>query len=106
MKKIIDVKNNQFQNVLKKAIETKPLVRLGEIPGGYFVRASGGDFYTVSFWSESGAKFCSCECKGFERGFYCYHIAAALLAHSAFVRAGLRSAALSVANGRVVSASA
>lgn len=107
MRKLINVKNNQFQNVLKKAIEVRPLVRpLRVMDGVYDVRASGGDFYQVSFWREDGQMFGQCECKAAEKDFYCYHFAAALLAHSAFVREGLRRPALSVVGGRLASVSA
>lgn len=102
----LNVDDGQFQNVLKKAIAEKPLVRATRFAGVYDVRSSGGDFYQVSFWREGG-DFCGkCECKGAERGFYCYHFAAALMCHVAFVRAGVACAAVSVANGRVASASA
>ena len=91
MKKI-ETKSKQFQNVLEKAIETKPLVRIGQRENEYLVRGSAGDFYPVRFErGAGGAMLGSCSCAGAERGFHCYHLAAALLAHSAFVRAGLRS---------------
>ena len=93
MKKI-EIDSKQFQNVLKKAIEKKPLVRVGAENDLYFVRASGGDFYPVRFQrSASGAMLGACLCEGAMKGFHCYHLAAALLAHSAFVRAGLRAPA-------------
>ena len=90
----ININSKQFQNVLKKAIEVKPLVRLGAAAGSYFVRGSSGSFYPVKFRVGGGGKKIGyCLCAGAARGFHCYHLAAALLAHSAFVRAGLRSAA-------------
>ena len=93
MKKI-EIGINQFQNVLKKAIETKPLVRLGAENDLYLVRGSSGDFYPVRFQrAAGGAMLGACLCEGAMRGFHCYHLAAALIAHSAFVRAGLRAPA-------------
>lgn len=92
----IDTKSKNFKNVLAKAKKNKPFVSIvSGFDGTYRVEASGLGFYIVSFWSENNEKHCSCECLGFERGFFCYHIAAALLAHSSFVRAGLRRSALS-----------
>jgi len=92
--KKIETKSTQFQNVLAKAIEKKPLVKIGQRENEYLVRSSAGDFYPVRFErGAGGAMLGSCSCAGAERGFHCYHLAAALLAHSAFVRAGLRSPA-------------
>ncbi len=93
MKKI-ETKSKQFQNVLEKAIEKKPLVKIGQRENEYIVRGSQGNFYPVRFTrAVGGAMLGACSCAGAERGFHCYHLAAALLAHSAFVRAGLRSPA-------------
>ena len=90
MKKI-EINSKQFQNVLKKAIEKKPLVKIGKKENEYFVRGSSGDFYPVRFQrAGGGAMLGSCLCAGAMSGFHCYHLAAALVAHSAFVRGGLR----------------
>lgn len=92
--KEIDVNHRQFQNVLAKAVAVRPLVRLGSASGSYLVRGSSGDFYPVNFQlGGGGRRLGSCLCAGAMRGYYCYHLAAALLAHSAFVRAGLRAPA-------------
>lgn len=97
MKKI-EVKSNQFQTILKKAIAVRPVVRPGKQDGVYFVPSSVDGLYKVSFLRGSfGEMFATCECKGYERGFHCYHVAAALLAHSGFVGCGLRRAAPPVA---------
>lgn len=98
MKKI-EIKSKQFQNVLKKAIAVRPLVRpVPFVPGAaaavYLVAGSRGGFYSVGFARGSaGEMLYSCPCAGAGRGFYCYHLAAALLAHSAFVSGGLRAPA-------------
>lgn len=92
--KEIEINSKQFQNVLAKAVETKPLVRIGAAANQYFVRSSTGEFYPVTFRRAGGGKMLgSCLCAGAMRGFHCYHLAAALLAHSAFVRCGLRQPA-------------
>lgn len=92
--KEIDVNHRQFQNVLKKAIEQKPLVRLCAESGAYLVRGSKGDLYPVTFQvGGGGRRLGSCLCAGAMKGFYCYHLAAALIVHTAFVRAGLRAPA-------------
>ncbi len=97
--KEIKTKNPQFQNVLKKAIAIKPLVRpLRFLPASptiaYLVRGSSGDFYPVRFQrSASGKMLGSCLCAGAMGNYFCYHLAAAMLGHCGFVRSGLRPAA-------------
>lgn len=92
--KAIETNSTQFQSALKKAIATKHLVRCGHKQNEYFVRGSNGKLYPVHFQRAAGGQMLgSCLCAGAMRGFYCYHLAAALLAHSAFVRAGLRQPA-------------
>lgn len=92
--KEIQTNHPQFQNVLAKAIEKKPLVRLCAESGAYLVRGSEGNFYPVKFQiGGGGRRLGSCLCAGAMRGFYCYHLAAALLVHSAFVSQGLRASA-------------
>ena len=86
--------NPQFQNVLKKAIEKKPFVSIGQNPGEYFVKGSTGNQYPVKFQrSASGKPLGSCLCMGAMQGFYCYHLCAALLAHMAFILYSLRAPA-------------
>ena len=97
--KQIKINDSQFQNVLKKAIAVKPLVRpLRFLPASptiaYLVRGSSGDFYAVRFQrSASGKMLGSCLCAGAMGNYFCYHLAAAMLAHCGFVRSGLRPAA-------------
>lgn len=87
----IKIGSKQFQNVLAKAIAQKPKVHLGKKDGQYFVDGSEGNRYTVQFQvGGGGRRLGSCLCAGGQRGYFCYHLAAALLAHVAFVRAGLR----------------
>ncbi len=95
----ININSNQFQNVLKKAIEVKPLVRPGAAAGSYLVRGSklNGDglggyvFYPVAFRRGAGGrKIGECLCAGAMRGFHCYHLAAALMVHVAYVRQNMR----------------
>ena len=87
----------RFDRAITKAIETKPMVRNGKKAGQYFVAASDGfSSYQVLFQIGAGGKrLSSCLCAGGQKGFFCYHQAAALLVHSAFVRAGLRQPAIS-----------
>lgn len=87
----IETKSAQFQRAIEKAIEKKPLVKIGGKENQYLVRGSSGDFYPVNFVRASyGAMLGYCHCAGAMRDFHCYHLAAALMVHSAFVRAGIR----------------
>lgn len=87
----------RFERAITKAIEVKPMVRNGKKAGQYFVAASDGfSSYVVQFQiGAGGRRLGSCLCAGGQKGFFCYHLAAALLVHSAFVRAGLRQPAVS-----------
>lgn len=84
-----------FDRAMAKAVETKPLVKIGKKDGQYFVAASDGfSSYVVQFQTGAGGRrLASCLCAGGQKGLFCYHQAAALLVHSSFVRAGLRRAA-------------
>lgn len=88
----IKMETENFKRAMAKAIEKKPLVKIGSKPGQYFVAASDGfSSYTVQFQiGAGGRRLGSCLCAGGQKGYFCYHLAAALIAHSSFVRAGLR----------------
>ena len=92
----IKMNTAQFERAMAKAIEKKPMVRNGKKDGQYFVAASDGfSAYRVSFTvGFYGKKLSSCMCAGGMKGFFCYHQAAALLVHSAFVKQGLRKPAV------------
>ena len=91
----IKFKTARFDRAIAKAIENKPLVRLGKKNGQYFVSASDGfSSYQVLFQTGAGGRrLSSCLCAGGQKGFFCYHQAAALMAHAAFVKGGLRQPA-------------
>ncbi len=93
----IKTQSPAFSRAIAKAIAKKPMVRIGKKTGQYFVAASDGfSAYPVLFTlGAGGRRLASCLCAGGQKGFFCYHLAAALLVHSAFVRAGLRKPAVS-----------
>jgi hypothetical protein len=93
----IKFKSESFKRAMAKAAAKKPLVKIGSKTGQYFVAASDGfSSYQVLFQvGGGGRRLASCLCAGGQKGYFCYHQAAALLAHSSFVRAGLRSCAVS-----------
>ena len=91
----IQFKSAAFDRAMAKAKAKKPMVRLGKNDGQYFVAASDGfSSYRVSFTlGGGGRRLSSCLCAGGQKGLFCYHQAAALLVHVAFVRSGLRKPA-------------
>ena len=88
----IHFKSAPFNRAVEKAIAKKPFVSCGKKAGQYFVAASDGvQKYQVSFQvSRGGSRQSSCNCAGGMKGLFCYHQAAALIAHCGFVRAKLR----------------
>ena len=93
----IKMETPRFERAITKAIEVKPMVRNGKKAGQYFVAASDGfSSYVVQFRRGAGGRrLSSCLCAGGQKGFFCYHQAAALIAHVGLVRAGLRCGAVS-----------
>jgi len=91
----IKMNTPRFNRAIAKAIETKPLVKTGRKAGQYFVAASDGfSSYQVLFQvGGGGRRLSSCLCAGGQKGLFCYHQAAAFIAHVGFVRAGLRVSA-------------
>jgi hypothetical protein len=84
-----------FSRAMAKAIESRPLVRPSVQFDGcssYDVRRSDGiSFAVVKFLrSPDGCALACCDCPGGDAGRFCYHVAAALIAHVWLVRAGLR----------------
>lgn len=88
----IKMETESFKRAMAKAIENKPMVRVGKKTGQYFVAASDGfSSYPVVFSvGGGGRRRSSYLCAGGQKGLFCYHQAAALLVHSAYVRCGWR----------------
>lgn len=93
----IKINTPSFNRAIAKAIAKKPLVKNGKKAGQYFVAASDGfSSYPVLFEvGGGGRRLASCLCAGGQKGLFCYHQAAAFIAHVGFVRAGLRVPAVS-----------
>lgn len=91
----IKMNTPSFNRAVAKAIANKPFVKNGCKAGQYFVAASDGfSSYPVLFQVGGGGKrLASCLCAGGQKGLFCYHKAAAFIAHVGFVRAGLREPA-------------
>lgn len=87
----------------KKAGEMSPLVRVCASPSSawsafYSVRGSGGSFYRVALARRADGSPCaSCSCPSgvsASSSVFCYHVAAVVALHSAFVSSGVRPALL------------
>ncbi|HEY0049983.1 MAG TPA: SWIM zinc finger family protein [Pyrinomonadaceae bacterium] len=77
---------NQLERAIAKAKQLRPRVEFGGF-GHYRVSGSKGGFYTVICKkSDNGYKLVDCTCKGAEKGFVCYHAAAALAVHTGIAR--------------------
>ena len=81
----------QLRNAIRKCHSVGHIrVKCSGVAGCYFVEGSRGNFYRVAFWrDERGVKIADCECAGGERGFPCYHVAAALPLHVSQRRAAV-----------------
>jgi hypothetical protein len=86
-KTVIELRNRrQMQNAIKKAYALRPFVRVRGWRWYEVKSASGTQTYTLHFYNESGRRLAECNCKGHERGFICYHIAAAACVHIGIAR--------------------
>jgi hypothetical protein len=75
---------------LEKAIEKARKIRTKVCFiafGQYAVKGTKGNFYTVKCErTKNGEKQISCECKGAEKGFVCFHAVSALSLHIGLAR--------------------
>ncbi len=91
----------------EKAARVSPVVALGAssslVAAVYFVaRSGGGSARVVLSRAVCGSPSAECLCPAGQRGLVCYHIAAAVALHSAFVAAGCRPALVPLGNADVV----
>ncbi len=79
---MIQLTRTNTQNATAKAKTIKPRVRIKGF-GLYQVMASDGvNYYIVRLWKEDGRKMSDCTCQGAKRGYVCYHVSAAIGAHT------------------------
>lgn len=77
---------DQLTTAITKAKKLRPRVEFDRF-GRYRVSGSKGGFYTVICRKDNrGIKAVECTCKGGEKGFVCYHAAAALSLHVGLAR--------------------
>ena len=84
---MIELRNRrQMQNAIKKAYALRPFVRVRGWRWYEVKSANGTQTYTLYFYNEGGRRLAECNCKGHERGYVCYHIAAAACVHIGIAR--------------------
>jgi len=89
---MIELKSKeQMRNAIKKAYALRPFVRVRGWRWYEVKSAEGTQTYTLHFYHDNGRRLAECNCKGHERGFICYHVAAAAAVHVGLAR--LRQAA-------------
>jgi uncharacterized Zn finger protein len=76
----------QLEKAIAKARKIRTQVKFISF-GVYEVKGTKGNFYKVKCEKNAaGERTISCECLGSERGFVCYHSAAALALHTGLAR--------------------
>jgi len=79
---MIELKNRaQMRNAIKRAYALRPFVRVRGFRWYEVESADRKQTYTLHFYNDNGRRLAECNCKGHERGFVCYHVAAAASVH-------------------------
>lgn len=81
----------QMRNAIRRAYQLRPFVRVRGFRWYEVASADGSQTYTLHFYNDNGRRLAECTCKGHERGYVCYHVAAAVSVHIGLAR--LRHAA-------------
>lgn len=79
---MIELKSKeQMTKAIRRARQLKPFVRVRGFRW-YEVQSSNGDeTYTIHFYKEGKRRLGECNCKGAQRGYVCYHLAASAAVH-------------------------
>jgi hypothetical protein len=86
MRLVLSNPRKQLNNGFEKCRQMRPKVSLNGAVGNYKVKGND-NLYNVHLWrDERGNKLAECQCKANENGMFCYHIAAAFLAHVGIMR--------------------
>lgn len=75
----------QLEKAIEKAKKLRPRVEFDRF-GRYRVSGSKGYYTVICRKDERGIKAVECTCKGAEKGYVCYHAAAALSVHIGIAR--------------------
>lgn len=79
---MIELKSKeQMAKAIKRAHQLKPFVRVRGFRW-YEVKSSNTEeIYTIHFYREGKRRLGECNCKGAQRGYVCYHLAASAAVH-------------------------
>ncbi len=79
---MIELKSKeQMARAIKRARQLKPFVRVRGFRW-YEVKSSNNEeTYTIHFYKEGRRRLGECNCKGAQRGYVCYHLAASAAVH-------------------------
>lgn len=85
-KLVISDPEKQMKNGFEKCRQMRPKVCLNGAIGNYKVKGNENTYNVHLFRNASGQKLAECCCRANENGLFCYHIAAAFLAHTGIMR--------------------
>ena len=85
-KLVLSNPKTQLKNGFDKCREMHPKVSINGAIGNYHVIGNENKYNVKLFKNERGQKIAECCCKANENGMFCYHIAAAVLAHTGIMR--------------------
>ena len=71
----------QMARAIERAKKLRPFVRVRGFRWYEVQSADGRQTYTLHFYNNGGQRLAECTCKGHERGYVCYHVAAAVAVH-------------------------
>ena len=83
---VISNPEKQLKNGFEKCRAMHPKVSLNGAVGSYKVKGNENIYNVKLFRDDRGQKLAECCCKANENGMFCYHIAAAFLAHTGIMR--------------------
>jgi hypothetical protein len=78
---MIQLTNDNTQNAIARCKQLKPKVVFVKDRTFIIHSANNSKTYTVELAVANGKKLASCECKGYDRGYVCYHIIAGATAN-------------------------
>ena len=76
----------QMKRAIERARKMKPFVRVRGFRWYEVKSSDGNQVYTLHFYHENGRRLAECTCKGHERGYVCWHLAAAASVHIGLAR--------------------
>lgn len=79
---MIELRNKeQMRKVIRKAFQVRPFVRVRGFRWYEVMSSDGSNVYTIHFYKEGKRRLGECNCKGAEKGYVCYHLAASAAVH-------------------------